>query len=397
MNNSQNVVTLGYHSPTEWVFYPEVPALYSKIRMNKTVYDKTILEQTSESLYRRTKAENLLALKEQGRLEPVHYEIEATVKDKLNSLMDIFFIKYQDDMYALAVKAFDAFISHERQTLKNLMRQDDPHWKNASEKLPGLEKNRELIKSRVALDQIPNLKAILTKYFEDCLFTPLVCVETYNPIFQWEGYAYFEEWLLNKRKRTKTRHFKNIQKGGELTILKSWSEIILPHTIIRDSNQISALARKWEDFAPVRELIANTNNEIWQEIAKVTHLNHKERTEFVKDFERFLQIRSENVASTIQESKQTDLDFKSYNTEHKIAQLFIQTIGSEIPCAGGLTNWLSDLFDSEIENSVKNYSPIAGLFEYERIVRKVLAEHTAPRTKCEVVTDYTPIIYWNEV
>jgi hypothetical protein len=34
---SKNTVVLGYHSPTEWVFFPEVVALYDAIVINEDV------------------------------------------------------------------------------------------------------------------------------------------------------------------------------------------------------------------------------------------------------------------------------------------------------------------------------------------------------------------------
>ena len=133
----KNVVVLGYHSPTEWVFFPEVIALYDTIVINQDVFEKTVGEgEDSPSVYENTKAELLKELKRKGVLLPDEYPVKEPHQRQLDEIVDHFFINHEPKMRQLLICAFETFIKHEKDTLEKLVSPEDPHWNDVATQLP---------------------------------------------------------------------------------------------------------------------------------------------------------------------------------------------------------------------------------------------------------------------
>lgn len=121
-SNPQNKVVLGYHSPTEWVFFPEVVALYDAIVINEDVFQKTVGEgESSPSIYEVTKAELLKELKRKRILIPQKYPVNENHQRKLDEVVTYFFTHHEAEMRQLLIYAFETFIQHEKDTLERLV------------------------------------------------------------------------------------------------------------------------------------------------------------------------------------------------------------------------------------------------------------------------------------
>ncbi len=392
-------VVLGYHSPTEWLFYPDVYALYQTITINKDVYERVIEEgKNSSSEYRKTKSEVFTLLKEKEILLPVEYAVETNTKQTLEKLFSHFLDNYLDDMYALGEVAFQAFIAHERNTLEHIIQPEDPHYSDVASTLPRLESIHHLVSARAPIDEIPNFRAILKRYFEEVLISPLFSPESYNPIFQWEGYSHFEEWVLNRR-RDHEMAWHRTKKGSTRKVLSAFTEVLVPGRILRSAKEVDKVVKHWESFKEVRKHVKKTNQDIWNEIESTQKIEPDNEFEFVNDFERFLQLRINSVSNMIAETDAAVKDYKRSNLSHRIGKFFIQTIGSIVPATGGLASLLEDLHNHFVDGEIRSCSPIRGLLEYERIVSKATTGRIEDQmAKCSISdSEYTPVTYWDQV
>ena len=105
------------------------------------------------------------------------------------------------------------FIQHEKDTLAKLVSPEDPHWKDAAAQLTRLEKVKTALINGALLADFPQQRSVAKRYFEDSILTPVAFKSGYNPVFQWEGYSRFEEFLLSYRRGTETQR-KAIEKGA---------------------------------------------------------------------------------------------------------------------------------------------------------------------------------------
>jgi len=394
-----NEVVLGYYSPTEWVFYPDVYALYKTIIINQEVFDRVIDEgRNSPSDYRKTKAEVFSLLKEREILIPTEYGVSTHTRETLESVVNHFLVNYQDDMYALGEVAFRSFIAHEKNTLEHIIRPEDPHYSGVASMLPRLESVQKMLADHAPIDEIPNFREILKRYFEEVLISPLFSPDGYNPIFQWEGYSHFEEWVL-KRRRDQELAWERTKKGASRKVLSAFTEILIPGRILRSANEVGKLVNHWDSFHGVREHVEKTNNAIWNEIAAARSIEPDKEGEFVADFERFLALRVNGVSNMVAETDAAVEEYKRSSLSHRIGKFFIQTLGSIVPGTGGLASLLEDLHSHFVESQVKSCSPIRGLLEYERIVSKAtLGKIEDSMVKCSVSgSEYTPVTYWDQV
>ena len=154
-------VVLGYHSPTEWVFFPNVVALYDSITINKVVYDETIRRAySSPSGYEYRKAIILEELKQSGKLRPTSYDVSNGEKEKLSKIIESLFKNYSNKIGELSANAYDAFCKHEIETINSLASPSDPHYKDVEIQVQRLKKEGSLLKQHAPLSSIPHLKNI---------------------------------------------------------------------------------------------------------------------------------------------------------------------------------------------------------------------------------------------
>jgi len=231
---------------------------------------------------------------------------------------------------------------------------------------------------------------------EDVFFSPLISPSAYNPIFQWEGYAPFEEWILGLRE-DKSEAYERIKKGTQIKILSAFAEIAIPaRPPLKDANDAYKVLEKWDDFRPVRELIDKTNKEIWSEIERINQLDDTEIPEFVQYFEDLLRSRMSNINNQI---RLVDyyMEHEKCKSSWKIFRAMILTIGSIAPGTGGLESLLECLYQKFIEDDVKkDYSNLKGLFEYERILNSLSLSKEPIPPVVNVSKPYIPISYWDE-
>ena len=259
MEIENSTVILGYHSPTEWVFTPEAIALYSSVIINKEVAEKAIDEgHNSKSKYRVIKADIITALIEKGILIPKEYPKGVIERDRISRIIEFFFSEHENDMIDLLSYAYDTFIRHEEATLKSFVELNDPYWEDVTKQLIRLKNIRKSFDLKVPIKDKEVQKNILRMYFEDSILTPEIFKNGYNPIFQWEGYARFEQYLMKYRRGDIKGKIRSIQKGSEYHVLSSISNIILPCRTIRSSDEIKILIKKWEEFSNIRKEISVT-------------------------------------------------------------------------------------------------------------------------------------------
>lgn len=389
-------VALGYHSPTEWVFLPHVIALYDRFVINEDVLE-AVRERAknSPSDYENRKAEILELLVAEGRLKPICYELPNDSHAQLKALVDRFFCEHADDMRRLAVRSYRAFREHELGTVSQLMHPDDPHAQNVLRKAPEWESSEQAIRAGEPLDEVPYLKETMTRYFEDCLFTPLIFPSTNNPMFSWEGYAPFEEWLLARR-RDATDAEERIQRGSENTVIEALCECATPFCPIRSRDEASRILTLWDAIAPVRELAVSHNTAIWKQIENAREAAGADRTdEFVEDFERFLQVRADALSREIADVTLETERIKESRT-YKLTRFIIATVGSLIPAGGGLQDLLSELHDHLIGRRVQQQFPQAlALIEYERNMKNEVLSRSPLKTVCRASGEYKPQQYWD--
>ncbi|MHA2023154.1 MAG: hypothetical protein ACTSWQ_05790, partial [Candidatus Thorarchaeota archaeon] len=353
-------VVLGYHSPTEWVFYPDVYALYSRIIINKDVFDKVIEEgKNSPSVYRKTKAEVFSLLEEKEILVPTEYSVSTSISETLESVVNHFLVNFKNDMYALGEMAFRSFIAHEKNTLEHIVQPDDPHYSGVVSMLPRLESVHKMVSDHTPIDEIPNFREILKRYFEEVLISPLFSPEGYNPIFQWEGYSHFEEWVL-KRRGDQEMAWERTKKGTSRKVLSAFTEVLIPGRILRSTNEVGKLINHWDTFHEVRKHIETTNKAIWGEIEAAHLIEPDKEGEFVADFERFLELRVNSVSNLVAETDAAIEEYERSSLTHRIGKFFIQTLGSIVPGTGGLASLLEDLHKHFVESQVRSCSPIRG-------------------------------------
>lgn len=388
---------MGYHSPTEWIFFPNVVALYESIIINKVVYEETISRgQSSPSGYEYRKAIILEELKQSGKLRPMSYDISDREKEKLSTLIGALFKNYPNKIGELSANAYDAFCKHEIETINYLASPSDPHYVDVEIQVQRLKKEGSLLKQNVPLSSIPHLKNIITPYFEDVFFSPLISPSSYNPIFQWEGYAPFEEWILGLRE-DKSEAYERIKKGTQYKVLSAFAEIAIPaRPPLKDANDAYKVMEKWDDFQPVRELIDKTNKEIWSEIETINQLDDTEIPEFVQYFEDILRSRMSNINNQIR-LVDNYIERKKCKSSWKILRAMILTIGSLVPGTGGLESLLEYIYQKFIGQEIKaDYPNFSGLFEYERILNSLSLSKEPIPPVVSVSKPYIPISYWDE-
>lgn len=394
---SRNSIVLGYHSPTEWVFFPEVIALYDDIVINKDIFDKVLYEgYNSASIYRSTKAELMKALLDQGILKPIIYPKGDKQKEKILEIIDYLFSNNENEMRKLLIYAYDAFIKHEQATIEKLITPDDPQWKDINVQLPRLIYTRESLKNSEPISNIQMQKNIMQKYFEDSILTPVAFKNGYNPVFQWEGYSRFEQFLMQIRKGDDKRN-RNIELGSESYVLKSLSDIILPYRVIRSPDGIKKLVEKWNSFSEIRKYISDMNRQIWNMISNTDLSYGKYSKDFIGEFNYTLKNYLENINNQIQEvSKEKEKADNSIFS--KITRFIIATIGSIKPYTGGIGQILDDVYSTIIKKEIiKQYSSLHAIFEYEHIISKLSLKRRHLKPIVKVGTEYQSIKYWDSI
>jgi hypothetical protein len=394
---SENKVVLGYHSPTEWIFFPEVTALYDHIIINQSVFDKTVRDgDRTTSIYRATKAQLLKALEQQGVLVPTQYPTGETEKEQLNQLVDYFFTRHEVAMRQLLIYAFDAFIQHEKATIEKLITTDDPHWQDVAAQLPRLENMKEALNSGSPLTEFPHQRDIAKRYFEDSILTPVAFQSGYNPVFQWEGYAKFEQFLL-KFRRGESAQRESIKKGTELYVIKSLSDILLPFRVVRSPDEISTVVTKWKAFAGIRRYIAELNGQLWNTVTSVSEVAKSEQRDFVEDFNSMLNTRMNTLNHQIKEIDQ-EMEKERASTFSKITRFIMATLGSILPGTGGIGQVLDDAHSALIKRHVRqNYPALTAVFEYERLLSAQKPKQSKPLSISLIGKEYESVEYWDQI
>lgn len=392
---SKNTVVLGYHSPTEWVFFPEVVALYDAIVINEDVYQKTVGEgENSPSIYEATKAELLKELYRKGVLLRQNYPVNESHQRKLDEVVTHFFSHHEPEMRQLLIYAFETFIQHEKDTLAKLVSPEDPHWNDVVVQLPRLEKIKTALNNNTPLEDIPQQHSVAKRYFEDSILTPVAFKSGYNPVFQWEGYSRFEQFLLSYRRGTETQR-KAIEKGTELRVLKSVSDIILPYRAIKSPEGITRVINKWDSFSSIRKYITDLNVDLWQLISSFREEGEEKRKEFINDFNSILEMRMKSLNTQIHHA---DLEIERAQTIFfsKITRFIIATIGSIIPGTAGFGQILDDAYMALVKKQVRNqYTALNAVFEYERILSSIATESRISVTDTAFTQEYKPVMYWD--
>lgn len=393
---TKNRVVLGYHSAADWMFFPEAVALYDQIVINQSAYQKVLSRgKGTSSTYRATKAELLKTLVQQGVLQPAKYPSVGVEQDQLDQLLDYFFRNHADAMRQLLAYAFDAFIQHERDTLEKLVAPEDPHWKDVASQLPRLERMRADLDTGAPLTDSPNLKEIAKRYFEDAIRTPIAFQTGYNPVFQWEGYAKFEQFLI-KFRRGECAEGKSIQTGTELHVLRSLSDVIVPLRVVRSPDGVSQLVSKWGAFAEIRRYVSDLNRELWKMIRGASNVRLSEHKDFVGDFDSLLSARMETLNRQI---KQVDLEIekKHPSLSSRITRFLIATLGSAMPGSGGIGQILHEVHSAVIHKHVKtSYPGLSAVFEYERILSSIEVEPDSPISTSAIGSEYEAVEYWDQ-
>ena len=394
--NPENIVVLGYHSPTEWVFFPEVVALYDTIIMNGVVFDNSVQKgEHSLSGYESAKAQLLKELNSMGILRPQQYPASDDQHRKLESIVDYFFMNHESEMRQMLVYAFDAFIGHEKATLEKLVSPEDPHWRDVASQLPRLEKIRTALAQGEPLSDFPQLRSIVKRYFEDCILTPAIFTSGYNPVFQWEGYGRFEEFLLCFRV-SKAKQKNGIKKGTVLKVLKSISEVVVPFRVIRNPKEMERMTRKWKAFTSIRQYVTRMNRELWEVIDGYHERDENKQHEFVNDFNLMLQMR---IAILNRQIEEIDIDVERNRSSFfsKIVRFIIATLGSIIPGTAGFSQVLDDVHANLIRRQVKErYPALRAVFEYESLVNtlELSGKPIAPISR--ILNEYKPVEYWDQ-
>jgi len=394
---SENKVVLGYHSPTEWVFFPEVTALYDHIIINQSVFDKTVREgERTTSIYRATKAELLKVLEQQGVLIPTQYPIGETEKEQLSQLVDYFFTRHEVAMRQLLIYAFDAFIQHEKATLEKLITADDPHWQDVAVQLPRLENMKDALNSGSPLAEFPHHLDIAKRYFEDSILTPVAFQSGYNPVFQWEGYARFEQFLL-KFRRGEVAQRESIKKGTELYVIKSLSDILLPFRVVRSPDEISTVVTKWKAFADIRCYVSELNGQLWNTITSASEVAKSEQRSFIEDFNSMLNARMNSLNHQIREIDQ-ETEKEQISVFSRITRFIMATLGSIIPGTGGVGQILDEVHSALIKRHVRqNYPTLTAVFEYERLLNAQKPKQSKPLSISLIGKEYETVEYWDQI
>lgn len=393
--SKQNLVVLGYHSPTEWVFFPEVVALYDTIVINLDVFEKTVGEgENSPSVYESTKATLLKELQRKKVLIPKEYPVIEHHQLKLEEIVEHFFIHHEEEIRQLLIYAFEMFIQHENDTLEKLVSPEDPYWSDVASQIPRLKKVKAALIDGSPLSGLPQLRSLAERYFEDSVLTPVAFKSGYNPVFQWEGYSRFEQFLLSYRRGTEAQR-KSIEKGAELRVLKSLSDVILPFRIVKSPDGIARVINKWEAFREIREYIAELNVDLWKIISDCEEDDEAKQKEFIDDFNSMLDLRMKNLNSQIyqvdQEAEQAQASLFS-----KITRFIIATLGSTIPGTGGFGQVLEDAYMALVKKQVRErYTALNAIFEYERILSSLVSKAPASVFTSAFMQEYKPVMYWD--
>ncbi|MCK4818092.1 hypothetical protein KA005_20145, partial [bacterium] len=366
------------------------------IIINEDVFEKTLGKgERSPSVYEVTKAELLKELKRKGILIPQKYPVNEIYQKKLDEIVSHFFIHHESEIRKLLVYAFKTFIQHERATLEKLISPEDPHWKDVAAQLPRLEKIKTDLINGAPLSDFPQQHSVAIRYFEDSILTPVVFSGGYNPVFQWEGYSQFEQFLLSYRRGTE-RQRKAIEKGAELRVLKSLSDIILPFRTIKSPEGISNVINKWDSFNSIRKYITDLNDDLWKLISSCKEEGEDRQKEFIDDFNNLLEMRMKSLNTQIQN---VDLEIEKAQAGlfSKITRFIIATLGSIIPGTAGFGQILEDAYMALVKKQVRNqYTAIGAVFEYERILSSLVLEPPVSVPKSFFLQEYKPIIYWDQ-
>lgn len=396
MPETTREVALGYHSPTEWVFIPHVLVLYDSFVINKSVFDG-ILEKasTSPSDYERRKADMLRLLESEGRLRPTAYTVPSACQAQLTGLVDFFFERRPDDMRRLSIGAFRAFKEHELGTVRELMHRDDPHALDVLSNVPSWEQAEAELRTGKDLAEVPHLKQSIRRYFENCLFSPMLFPEAYNPILEWEGYAPFEDWLFERRLDAREAEDR-ARAGSEPAVLQALSEHTVPFSPIRTEAEMGNLLEHWQDFSGIRELAEAHNGAIWAQVESAREASDAGRTqEFLKDFERFLDARAQALNMETAEAFEA-IEKRKHTRSYKLIRFLLATLGSTVPGSGGAQQSLEALYDRYVENETLEGRPeVATLIQYERNMKNQVLERKPLRPVCRIDAEYKPHTYWN--
>lgn len=397
----KNTVILGYHSPSEWVFTPEAMAIYNDVIINKEVVERIINEgHQSASKYRVIKSEIVQALIEKGILKPLEYPLGKDEKEMISKIVDYQFMKHEEEMRDLLIYAYDTFIKHEEATLRDFVEPDDPYWKDITIQLFRLKDIKAALQTKEPIKDLEKQKNILCMYFEDAILTPKNFLDEYNPVFQWEGYAKFEQYLLKYRRG---EYIEKIKKGSEYNVLSAIANIVLPCRNIQSSDEIDVIIKKWDAFSNIRKETSNINHKLWEMVTEIQN-NHREPkfyNEFEKEFDytlgnyvNYINHEYIKINKTIEKAKS--------NFFARITKYVIATIGSlatsKVNFSGGMRPILDDVYNSLIERNIKNeYPSLKAIFEYEHIISNILFNSKYLKHKTILGNEYNSVKYWDMI
>jgi hypothetical protein len=279
------------------------------------------------------------------------------------------------------------------------MHPDDPHAVSTMNKVSKWKKVAEDLKTHPHPDEVPGVKASMVRYFEECLYTPMLFPDEYNPVFQWEGYAPFQEFLLSLRiGADRCRQEESIQKGTTAQVMRAVAETALCSRPLRDSTEIARLDKYFSGFEGIRRLASEQNAAIWKQLQAARSLSpERDSGEFVREFELFLATRMAALNTEIRETE-TEIDRERRSLGLKVKRFILQTLGSQpMPFLGGVSGLLEDLYAIEVEKKTLSRHPvIAMLREYERTMDKVILERPPLKATCSAESLYVPHRSWDE-
>lgn len=395
--SQERVVALGYHSPTEWIFVPAIVGLYDKVIINSAVYGKAVeagLKIPSDYIYR--KAVILKNLNKLGKLIPRPYGVKAEASAQVQQLTNNFFNTYPDDMRRLASGAYKAFREHELGTAKELMHPDDPHALDILSNARRWKKVEFGLRKGCDFDDVPKLRESIGHYFENCLLTPTLFREAYNPVLDWEGYAPFEEWLLSKRQYPGTST-NRIRHGTVPKVMRAICEITVPFHPVLSPPEVDRIIKTWKAFEPIRQLADAQNEAIWEQLDILKKLDDESaQNEFMMDFQEFLAFRTNALSRDVHQVTE-EIERCKAKRSHKISRLIVSTVGSLHPGGGGLQQLYDELDLKDVRNSAEAKRPEAGIImEYEKNMRDVTFGRPPLKPVCRADIEYDFHQYWDK-
>ena len=255
---------------------------------------------------------------------------------------------------------------------------------------------RDALSSGCPLADFPHQQEVAKRYFEDAVLTPVAFQGGYNPVFQWEGYARFEQFLLKFRRGGATGR-KPIEKGAELHVLRSLSDIVLPFRVVTSPDGISQTVAKWEAFAEIRGYISDLNGQLWETITGASGLAESEQRDFADDFNSMVNTRMSSLNRQIRQIDQ-EIEKEEASVLSRITRFLIATLGSVVPGTAGMGQILDDAHSALVRRRVKQSCPaLNAVFEYERILSSLQSKREAPVSVSTVGNEYEAVEYWDQV